>query len=448
MRPLFTVHIPELDSCGEQFSKAEKMEPLISIDQLDAGPVTSLDLNSNHGFGPIPEKRKKRAALLSAALSFVIMVVLLGGFTQPKSKLYVANTSSTVDDEMICKKNDREYYHVGVFIWSLNLIGVILGELMNRFCLVFEEYFRLYTRYSGSKKEMFYACFNDISFRAVLFGFLVAFIIITTTLLSQGADYFKFEYIEIILSGVGSGSFVLYLLSLDALSRVQISSLMENNNRLVANGLAWAYYFGYLKIILPALQERIEDSEWRDILSSRKLFILMPRDCYAYGSLSREDNHIEIVPGAVIEYELHRAGVFKIYRLNVYKINRKDGKCPLYVLAQYASPLCSLYCMSHSAGVKLSREDRDEQAKLFLRTLEAILQYPSVPEVRNNCKLVPYARNLGVLLCEVLAEAVLEDLMLEDHMQCISHSNHLLQSASEVSLDDLDGVRLVNNEDH
>jgi hypothetical protein len=73
------------------------MEPLISIDQLDAGPVTSLDLNSNHGFGPIPEKRKKRAALLSAALSFVIMVVLLGGFTQPKSKLYVANTSSTVD---------------------------------------------------------------------------------------------------------------------------------------------------------------------------------------------------------------------------------------------------------------------------------------------------------------------------------------------------------------
>jgi hypothetical protein len=104
--------------------------------------------------------------------------------------------------------------------------------------------------------------------------------------------------------------------------------------------------------------------------------------------------------------------------------------------------------MSHSAGVKLSREDRDEQAKLFLRTLEAILQYPSVPEVRNNCKLVPYGRNLGVLLCEVLAEAVLEDLMSEDHMQCISHSNHLLQSASEVSLDDLDGVRSVNNEDH
>ncbi|CAB4007982.1 stimulator of interferon genes -like [Paramuricea clavata] len=384
---------------------------------------TSLDLNSNHGFGPIPEKRKKRAALLSAALSFVIMVVLLGGFTQPKSKLYVANTSRTGDDEMICKKNDREYYHVGVFICSLNLIGVILGELINRFCLVFEEYFHLYTRYSGSKKEMFYVCFNDISFRAVLFGFLVAFIIITTTLLSQGADYFKFEYIEIILSGVGSGSFVLYLLSLDALFRVQIFSLMESNNRLVANGFAWSYYFGYLKIILPDLQERIEDSEWKDTLSSKKLFILMPRECSVHTSLSKEDNHIEIVPGAVIEYELHRAGVLRLYRLNVYKINRNDGKCPLYVLAHYASPFSSLYDMGHSADVKLSREDRDEQAKLFLRTLEAILQYPSEPEVQNNCKLVPYARKSELHLSEVLAEAVLEDMM--------DKSNQ----SSEISLD-------------
>ncbi len=233
-------------------------------------PSSSINLNTNHGFGPIPEKRKKRAALLSVALSFVIMVVLLGGFTQPKSKLYVTNMSKTEDDEIICKKDNRQYYHVGVFIWSLNLTGVILGELMNRFCLVFEEFFHLYTRYSGSKKKMFYACFSDISFRAVMFGFLVAFITINTTLLSQGADYFKYEYIEVILSGVGSGSFVLYLLSLDTLSRVQISSLVENTNRLVASGFAWSYYSGYLKIILPVLYDKIGNSEWKDILSSRK----------------------------------------------------------------------------------------------------------------------------------------------------------------------------------
>ena len=388
-----------------------------------------LGVQKNNGFGPIPERRKKRAALLSAVLAFVIMVILLAGFTQSKSELYVTNTIK--DDKMICKKDESGYYHVGVFIWSLNLTGVILGELINRLCLVFEEYFHLYTRYSGSKKKMFCACFSDISFRAVMFGFLVALVIITTTLLSQGADYFKFEYIEVILSGIGSGSFVLYLLSLGSLSRVQISSLMENN-RVMANGFAWSYYFGYLKIILPALNEQIESSEWQDILSSKKLFILMPRDCYSYGSLSREDKDIEVVPGGVVECKGYRAGVSRIYRLNVYKINREN--CPLYVLGQYASPLCSLYDMSQTADAKLSREDRDEQAMLFFRTLEAILQHPSVPEIRNICKLVPYARTPETRLSEVIAKAVQKDLR-----------NDLRKSSrcSEISLnylDDLDGI--------
>ena len=49
-----------------------------SMDIEDRSPV---DIDRvNHGFGPIPEKRKKRAAFLSAALSFVVMVVLLAGF--------------------------------------------------------------------------------------------------------------------------------------------------------------------------------------------------------------------------------------------------------------------------------------------------------------------------------------------------------------------------------
>jgi transmembrane protein 173 len=179
----------------------------------------------------------------------------------------------------------------------------------------------------------------------------------------------------------------------------------------MANGFAWSFYFGYLKIILPALRERIENSEWRDRLSSKKLFILMPRDCCAYGSLRREDENIEIVPGAVIECKGYRAGVLRIYRLNVYKINRENcPQSPFYVLGQYASPICSLYDMSHAADAQLSREDRDEQAKLFVRTLEAILQHPSVPEVRENCKLLPYARTPETRLSRVISDAVEDDM--------------------------------------
>ena len=301
------------------FQAGTEMEESAIIFDEDDSPSTAIDLDKN-GFGPIPEKRQKRAAFVSVGLSFIIMVVLLAAFTKPKDDLYAVegNTSMLHEDEMFCRKNDQ-YYHVGTFIWSLNLIGIILGEFVNRSCLMFEEYFHLYTRYGGSKRKMFYACFSDISFRAVFFATLVAFVIIGSTLLSQGTNYFKFEYIEIILSGVGSSTLVLYLLSLDTLSRAQVSSLMENNNRLVANGFAWSYYFGYLKIILPELHKRIADLEWKDKLSSNKLFILMPRDCLAYGKLSdeAEDGKIELAEGGVIEFDVTRAGISKrVYRNN------------------------------------------------------------------------------------------------------------------------------------
>ena len=383
------------------------MATLISNSRDRFEPKKSV-LNANYGFGPIPEKRKQRAAYVSAFLSFVIMVVLLGTFTKPTVELEAVAETNSSSTLVICETKNK-YYHIGIFIWALNLVGIIFGQFTNRLCLIFEEYFHLYTRYNGSVMNMLKACFSDISFKAVLFAAIFACVIIVSTLLSQGVEYFKLEYIEIILSGIGSGSLVLYLLSLDTLSRVQISSLMENNNRLVANGLAWSFYFGYLKIILPDLQQRISESPWAEKLSSKKLFILLPSDCYAFGKLSEEDDAIERAgDDAMIEYDCERAGVFKrSYRNVVYNLN-KGGK-PLYILVEYATPLCSLFDMSHSAEANLSAEDRDEQAKLFLRTLETILENPSEPGVLNKCKLVPYGRKEGIRLSQVLREAVREE---------------------------------------
>ncbi|XP_028391453.1 stimulator of interferon genes protein-like [Dendronephthya gigantea] len=418
-------------SYTEDFSQPETnmAESAIVFDEYDTVSEDDVD---NHGFGPIPEKRQKRAAFVSVGLSFIIMVVLLGTFTKQTEKLFAfeGNTSLLQKDEMFCKKDTR-HVHVGIFIWSLNLVGIVLGEFMNRLCLVFEEYFHLYTRYNGSKMRMFSACFSDISFRAVFFATIVAFIIICSTLLSQGTGYFKFEYIEIILSGVGSSTLVLYLLSMDTLSRVQISSLMENNNRLVANGLAWSYYFGYLRLILPSLGRRISESKWAGILSSRKLFIMMPRDCWAYGKLSDEakDDKIECLADGVIEINVSRAGIAnRSYRNNIYRVKIDESDSPLYVLAEYATPLCSMHDMSHSAEANLTVEDRDEQAKLFVRTLEAILRNPADPEARDMCVLVPYARGRGVDVSRILADAVLQDMngntsLDMDSLDGVNHEN-------------------------
>lgn len=45
-----------------------------------------------------------------------------------------------------------------------------------------------------------------------------------------------------------------------------------------------------------------------------------------------------------------------------------------YCVMEYATPLQSLYAMSQDETAAFSRQDRMEQAKLFCRTLEEILQ--------------------------------------------------------------------------
>jgi hypothetical protein len=136
----------------------------------------------------------------------------------------------------------------------------------------------------------------------------------------------------------------------------------------------------------------------------------LPRDCCVYNKLSEEsdDGKLEVPEDGAIEYDVARAGTVLSYHNTVYKIKRDGCDSPLYVLAEYATPLSTLFDMRHTAEASLSEEDRDEQAKLFVRQLEAILENASESAVRNNYKLVPYARGL-VDVSEILADAVLDD---------------------------------------
>lgn len=55
---------------------------------------------------------------------------------------------------------------------------------------------------------------------------------------------------------------------------------------------------------------------------------------------------------------------------------------------EYATPLQTLFAMSQDGRAGFSREDRLEQAKLFCRTLEDILE--DALECQNNCHLIVY----------------------------------------------------------
>lgn len=157
----------------------------------------------------------------------------------------------------------------------------------------------------------------------------------------------------------------------------------------MAHGLAWSYYIGYLRLILPGLPARIRafNQFHNNTLRSHRLYILFPLDCGVPDDLSVADPNIRFL------YELpqqsaDRAGIKgRVYKNSIYAI-LENGKQVATCVLEYATPLQTLFAMSQDSRAGFSREDRLEQAKLFCRTLEDILA--DAPESQNNCHLIVY----------------------------------------------------------
>ena len=157
---------------------------------------------------------------------------------------------------------------------------------------------------------------------------------------------------------------LLFLVGLRELSSVKVSQINEKENKNVAHGLAWSYYFGYLKLVLPHLEEQIGKSEYKYNITQKKLFILLPKSCYTYDTIVEADPRIKVA-GNLDSYDINRGGILKrSYKHTVHRIEvpRLDGEIDnYYVVLEYATPLMSLYDMSEHAECALSRQERDEQ---------------------------------------------------------------------------------------
>nr|6DXG_A Chain A, Stimulator of interferon protein [Homo sapiens]6DXL_A Chain A, Stimulator of interferon protein [Homo sapiens]6DXL_B Chain B, Stimulator of interferon protein [Homo sapiens] len=160
----------------------------------------------------------------------------------------------------------------------------------------------------------------------------------------------------------------------------------------VAHGLAWSYYIGYLRLILPELQARIRtyNQHYNNLLRgavSQRLYILLPLDCGVPDNLSMADPNIRFLD-KLPQQTGDRAGIKdRVYSNSIYELlenGQRAGTCVL----EYATPLQTLFAMSQYSQAGFSREDRLEQAKLFCRTLEDILA--DAPESQNNCRLIAY----------------------------------------------------------
>uniref|UniRef100_A0A8D0AVV7 Stimulator of interferon genes protein n=1 Tax=Sander lucioperca TaxID=283035 RepID=A0A8D0AVV7_SANLU len=160
----------------------------------------------------------------------------------------------------------------------------------------------------------------------------------------------------------------------------------------VAHGLAWSFYLGYLRLVLPRLEGSIaafrathqdNSSSWGR--GSRKLLILVPLNANISHKLEEEDDNIcfcDNLPNS----EIDRAGVRgRVYKHSVYSVLDEHGKAHECVV-EYATPLLTLYSMSQESSAGFGEPERRQQVLLFYRTLQDILEHSL--ECRNRYKLI------------------------------------------------------------
>ncbi|XP_064181906.1 stimulator of interferon genes protein [Anguilla rostrata] len=262
-------------------------------------------------------------------------------------------------------------------------LGVTLGAALRGLCLLAEESLHhLGTRYRGSLSRMLRACFSG---GPRLLGVVVVLVLWAQSLQLERAEWYSVA----IASGF---SLLLQAFGILSPSPVETSEICEERKMNVAHGLAWSFYTGYLKLVLPKLENSIEQYRQRqgnrEILRHRhswRLHILIPLSAFIPDKLEEADQCVRFHDN-LPEIAIDRAGVRRrIYKNSVYRVLDQQGQAH-HCVAEYATPLQTLYTMSLESSAGLSSEERRQQVLLFIRSLEAVLE-ESV-ECRNRYRLI------------------------------------------------------------
>jgi len=152
----------------------------------------------------------------------------------------------------------------------------------------------------------------------------------------------------------------------------------------IGRALAYSYYYGFLRIILPPGQhnksvcDRATDFECEQKiqLASKKLLVLIPESCFCHPSFQdMASGQIEKTRD-LEKVVVSRAGIKgRSYSCTVYRIQPNQRKKAIFVMIEMPSILYTLYEMNtfgqHNS--KLSTLERRKQAREFYHTLLGLL---------------------------------------------------------------------------
>ena len=306
----------------------------------------------NNGFGPLSKPRG------SGAVFGAFLVVAVNGALHIVNPIAFSSIKESKDEIL--------FLFFGTALLTLSLV---LSELVRRLCLVNEERRHRHTRYEGSWKKLLNSTFTFRYGHSILVVGVVSFLTVSSFVLYYALYedckiFCRSEYWILFSLNCFLAPQLLFLVGLREPSSVEVSQINERENKNVADGLAWSYYFGYLKMVLPKLVDNIGQSNFRYDITEKKLFILIPKNCFTYNEIKNADVRIKSA-GNLEPYETHRGGISKRrYQHTVHQIKmpRPDKTVnKYYVVLEYATPLMSLFDMSEHAQCGLSRQERDEQ---------------------------------------------------------------------------------------
>lgn len=276
-----------------------------------------------------------------------------------------------------------------LFGWvAMAILTLTLGPLLHGVCLLAEEILNhSNTRYRGRSvlKHVLPACglWGRTLLTAVLAGL---FLYLDGQPLADEGQCWKLLLLASVVYTLLRGLGIL------GSSEVEVSDICEGKKMNVAHGLAWSFYLGYLRLVLPHLEDSITAFRATHLSSgtswgrgSRKLLILVPVNANISHKLEDEDNNIRFYDN-LRNTEIDRAGVQRrVYKHSVYRVQDESGKGHQFV-AEYATPLLTLYNMSQEASAGFGESERRHQVLLFYRTLQEILEQSL--ECRNHYKLI------------------------------------------------------------
>lgn len=295
---------------------------------------------------------------------------------------------------------------------------IIVLEIAFRLCVLVEESCTNHLQFNGNEIAKLTNC-TKIGF-AIIAASIFGFLILLMTL-EQCPFLHMWNFgIAAVLSAIGFSYFLLKVILLDENNTNQSVAVSAMNGLDYGTGMAYSFFYGYLKIILPStgtaskgLLERIRhfEDDQNVTVAIKKLFILIPASSHIPPDLKEaSDNWMESVK--VIEEERDRAGLkSRLYRNNIYRIypgGEDTTERPIYIVVEGATPILTFFEVqqhSHRETI-LYKEHRRDILSAFHEKLKELID--TNLDCRGLCELVYYEdydrngkkNNIGKILLE------------------------------------------------